>query len=354
MIELEGLKNARAEICEKMKSHNLPIIIFGAGLMAAMVKDELEKFGVKISGYAVDSEYYKPNKTYLNRPIYNFAELEKTPDKYVFILGITDELNEGKRVLEFWQNKNIICYTMCNVFKYMNYDYILKNHDKFTETFEMLADDFSKKTMLAYLKVKLTGDAKYNFPVYVPNQYFNEITRGGYIDCGAYTGDTVEKFITWSGGNYKKIFAIEADPDNFAKLEKFVREKNYKDVEIFNCGVWHEKTQLTFNSDGNTSSGISAEGNVKISVDTIDNIVGDENIDFIKMDIEGAELNALRGAVKTIEKNKPTLAICVYHKIEDLITIPQFIKSICGDYEFYLRKHLINSDCELVLYAIKN
>ena len=52
--------------------------------------------------------------------------------------------------------------------------------------------------------------------------------RGGYVDCGAYDGDTVEKFIDWSGGNYSKIFAVEADPVNFAALEKFISEKNYK------------------------------------------------------------------------------------------------------------------------------
>ena len=172
------------------------------------------------------------------------------------------------------------------------------------------------------------------------------------MDCGAFNGDTVEQFINWCGGNYDKIFAVEADPVNFAELEKFIDAKNYKNVVPVNCGVWNEKTTLTFSDSNNTGSAISGSGNIKIDTDTIDNITGGEKISFIKMDIEGAELEALQGAAETIKKFKPTLAICAYHKAEDLITLPQFIKSLNPDYKLYLRKHTLAIDTELVLYAI--
>ena len=172
------------------------------------------------------------------------------------------------------------------------------------------------------------------------------------MDCGAFNGDTVEKFIDWSGGNYSKIFAVEADPVNFAALEKFISEKNYKNILAVNCGAWNEKTTLTFSDTNKTNAAVSAEGKIKIAADTIDNITGGEKIKFIKMDIEGAELPALQGAAETIKKFKPTLAICAYHKAADLITLPQFIKSLNPDYKFYLRKHTLASDTELVLYAI--
>ena len=173
------------------------------------------------------------------------------------------------------------------------------------------------------------------------------------MDCGAYNGDTVEKFINWCRGDYKKIYAFEADPINFAALEKFVSEKNYHDVVTFNCGVWNERTKITFNGANETSSAVSEVGNVTIDAEKIDDIVGDTKIDFIKMDIEGSELKALRGATETIKRDKPTLMICVYHKAEDLITIPQFIKNLYGDYKFYLRKHTRIAETELVLYGVK-
>ena len=175
---------------------------------------------------------------------------------------------------------------------------------------------------------------------------------GGFVDCGAFDGKTVERFINWSGGKYSKIFSFEPDPDNFKILEKFVREKNFRDVKIFNCGAWNEKTQLSFSAQNDQGASFSESGNIKIAVDTIDNIVGNENISLIKMDIEGSELHALQGAIKTIKNNKPVLDICAYHRTEDLITLPQYIKSIHSDYKIYLRKHSFSSEFNLVIYAI--
>ena len=87
-------------------------------------------------------------------------------------------------------------------------------------------------------------------------------------------------------------------------------------------------------------------------IDALDNLITDEKVNFIKMDIEGSEMEALKGATKIIEISKPILAICVYHKSEDLFTIPQYIKKLNPNYKFYLRKHSNVSSHELVLYAI--
>jgi hypothetical protein len=74
-------------------------------------------------------------------------------------------------------------------------------------------------------------------------------------------------------------------------------------------------------------------------------------VDFIKMDIEGSELNALKGAQNTIRKYKPILAICLYHRKKNLLTIPKYIHSLCPEYKFYLRAHSKFSQ-EIVLYAM--
>ena len=162
----------------------------------------------------------------------------------------------------------------------------------------------------------------------------------------------MEEFINFVGGNYSKIFAVEPDEKNFVELKKFVREKNYKNVECLNCGVWDKKDILHFSATRDSSgSNISESGDIEIKVDAIDNFVGDSKIDFIKMDIEGSELAALHGAKKTIQNFKPVLTICAYHKKEDLITLPQFINSLNCNYKFYLRHHR-HSLYELVLYAV--
>lgn len=185
--ELEDLKNARAKTCKKIKSHGLPVIIFGAGLMAKKyVVPELKNFGVEVDGFAVDAKYFQPNKTFLGKPIYNFDELSSQPDNYVFVLGISDEDIGGNRAVNFYKDEKIIRYILTCELAPIGYEYISARREKFAETFEMLSDELSRHTMIAYLKSKITGDPSYNFAVYDPNQYFNEVIKpaiGGGV-CG--------------------------------------------------------------------------------------------------------------------------------------------------------------------------
>jgi len=87
-----------------------------------------------------------------------------------------------------------------------------------------------------------------------------------------------------------------------------------------------------------------------VEVDTIDNVLLEEKVTYIKMDVEGAELAAIESARNTIMSYKPKLAICVYHKKEDLITIPKKILSLVPEYKLTLRAHAPMS-ISLVLYA---
>jgi hypothetical protein len=91
------------------------------------------------------------------------------------------------------------------------------------------------------------------------------------------------------------------------------------------------------------------QGGQKINVKTIDSLQLDR-LSFIKMDIEGAEINALKGAKMTILRDKPKLAICIYHSNDDMLQIPEFLFSLAPDYKFFIRQYDLNR--EIVLYAL--
>lgn len=360
--ELKTLQTVEKRM-EEIKARKLPVIIFGAGVGAKQMTDQLNNYGVEILGYAVDEKYFRPNQTYLERPILNFEEsIAKYPDHiFIFSLGTKNgqyDSTQKKRIYEFINDKRILKYFPVHKMESISRDYIFANLDRFEETYNILEDELSKKTMCAYLKTHVTGKAENVKDVLVDNEYFNDLTRdaldggGGYVDCGAFTGDTVEEFIKFVNGNYSKIFAIEPDKENFDKLKKFVADNSYKNIALFNCGVWDKKDTLYFRSQGDMCSAISEEGNITVEVEAIDNMVGDFPVNLIKMDVEGAELNALKGAVKTMEHSKPLLALSAYHRKEDLITIPQFIKEIYKDCRFYLRKHEGYDLYGLDLYAL--
>lgn len=238
----------------------------------------------------------------------------------------------------------------------------IKNHiQQFSMFYDSLADEKSKDVMAAILNYKLTHDMRLVTEIADPweTQYFDEglITyKDGdvFVDCGAYIGDTAVTYDKESGGRHGRIICFETDRKNIGELEKI---KNKYGIDIQDVACWSKKTQLLFDEIGSGSGtilqGDKAKSNtVTVEADAIDNTLNGDRADFIKMDIEGAEYEALVGAHETIMKYHPTLMISVYHKQDDLLRLPQLIMSMNYDYKFYLRHYRSLSVQETVLYAI--
>ena len=174
------------------------------------------------------------------------------------------------------------------------------------------------------------------------------IVNAGCLDC-----QTDLEMIKWGKGAVKKIYALEPDPINAEMCRKVIANNDIgKIVTLVEKGAWNKKTSMRINSSPTAiGSGVIGENGVSVEVDKIDNIVGDDAVTFIKMDIEGAELQALKGAERTIIKNRPKLAICIYHKDSDVYKIPGYILSLVPKYRFYIR-HYNSNAWETVLYAV--
>lgn len=185
-------------------------------------------------------------------------------------------------------------------------------------------------------------------------QYFdNDIVVAGenevFVDGGSFDGQDSINFVSWCNGNYDKIYAFEPDLDNLNKIKN--NTSNIKNIDLISAGLWKNKDVLYFSSGKAENSSIGNEGDIKVDVESIDNIVSGGNCTFIKMDIEGSESMALEGARNTIFLCKPKLAICVYHKPEDIVNIPIQILNMNRNYKLYLR-HYSYTHTETVLYAI--
>jgi len=234
---------------------------------------------------------------------------------------------------------------------------------KLTRNNEVLVPAMSKENIVDFLSaVRAKGDWSYLFiPQYgillgtVGWQYFDMFPSDRdevVVDAGVFDGKTETEIFRWGGVNVKKIYAFEADPANFRQCRKYYEENALTDkVEFIGKGLWNKKSVMRIGS-GQSSAGssVGAKGESEIEVTTLDSEVGEDKVTFIKMDIEGAELNALKGAKATIMKNKPRLAICIYHKPEDLYEIPEYLLSIVPEYKFWIR-HYTSNNWETVLYA---
>lgn len=220
-----------------------------------------------------------------------------------------------------------------------------------------LSDERSRETYRSAIAFRTSLD-RHELPKYdtEERQYFDEVVRLDdnevFVDCGAYIGDTVDRFFKAVNGKYKGIVCFEPDIQNYERL----RKKQYERLTVINAGVWNENTELAFASDQATSSKIVKDGEAhveRVRVCAIDRIPECRDASFIKMDIEGSEMNALQGAKNTILNNYPKLAICIYHSNEDMLCIPELIHELVPDYKLYVR-HYSYEVYETVLYAIKD
>ena len=226
------------------------------------------------------------------------------------------------------------------------------------EAASIWSDDYSRREYLNQVKWRALGDLNALRPPVDEKQYFldslyqieeNEV----FLDCGAYTGDTAEQVIRRNPA-FSKIVAIEADPKNFERLTRWIGTLDaplaYK-VQALKAAVGARRGELHFRASGDEGARLAADGDVVVECISLDDLPVDAAPTFIKMDIEGSELDGLEGARRIIETHRPLLSICVYHRQNDLWRIPLFIHEIADGYSLFLRPHEPDGK-ELVCYAV--
>ena len=240
-----------------------------------------------------------------------------------------------------------------------------------------LADDMSKKIYreCVYRRIigatgefrtlKVQTNPQYIFPPMFEKLNNNEI----FVDCGGYIGDSVEKLVAAFGNNIEKIYSFECFDENISMLNKVGEELNRDGwngtLVIAPYAVSDKNTIVTFNNIGQSEGGYLPEtrltvqyneklkpiSTIEVESKTIDDFIPqNEKIGLIKMDIEGAEYVALKGAERVIKKDKPRLAISIYHNPSDYWRICELIQEFSSDYKFAVRHHG-NNHLDTVLYA---
>ncbi len=199
--------------------------------------------------------------------------------------------------------------------------------------------------------------SKYSSTALEDVQYFDEdiikLNDGEvFIDAGALDLLTSVKFAEYCKKHCIdkfKIYAFEPDPKNFNLCVKNSQKYMQYNINVINMGLYSSNTKLLFDANGGSKISLSKDA-VSVDVVSLDSWFNDVPT-YIKMDIEGAEMEALKGCAELIRKYKPKLAISIYHKGEDIIDIPTYIKDLVPEYKLYIR-HYGNNDCETILYAV--
>lgn len=280
-----------------------------------------------------------------------FAKLHASPFLVPIynLLKITGVHRLGHIIFDFFER---ICPT--EIMKRDREEF--RNHQKeLREVYKLLADEKSRQVLKNIIRFRVTKNRKYLRGIIQGSQYFSEdIIKPGkeevFVDCGAFDGDTLRNYLKFNK-DYKKIILFEPSASNMKRIKGYIARKKLEHIYCFQAGVG-DRNHIAYFTDGATADAcVSEKGNIQIQILALDQVGECQDASFIKMDIEGSELEALKGAEKMILRKKPILAVCLYHKAEDYYKIPLYLQKLVPEYKFYIR-HYFYGYSETVLYAV--
>jgi FkbM family methyltransferase len=223
---------------------------------------------------------------------------------------------------------------------------------------EIWADEQSRSIYEANIRLRTMGtpDSLPSRPVentYFPQDIFFLANDERILDCGATLGEMTQDLIRKRGDHFGRFFALEADKISFSKLVAYresLPDSLSEKLKLYDCAVGLKEGIVYFTNTGDTASHISAKG-IPVKCYHVDTLFADIPLTFIKMDIEGAEYDALLGGRKVIERDQPILAICVYHTQNDIWRIPLLLHEMLPQHKFYLRGYE-GDGFQTVLFAV--
>jgi FkbM family methyltransferase len=222
---------------------------------------------------------------------------------------------------------------------------------------DLLEDQDSLMTLNAVLRQRLHGQFDDGRPAtdqYFPLDILTLRTDEVFVDGGAYTGDTLDDFLARTGSRFLEYHAFEPDSANVAQLRLHIASLSTsarQKIFVHAAALYLRNESLQFSEEGRPTSKILLGGDKRVSGKMLDDVIADRLITFLKLDVEGAERDALVGAKSVISRSKPVAAICVYHGPSDLWVVPTVLREYLPQHRFFLRQHQFDG-YELVVYAV--
>lgn len=352
---LEFVKETQS-VWEYIRTTDKPIALYGMGDGAQKIMRAMSLVGRKPDEVFASDGFVRHND-FCGYTVKSLAEIEKNYDDFLILLSFATERPEVLELIRSISRRHELLAPDVPVVGegLFDTDYLYKNKENIQIVYNMLADEQSKTVFADTVNFKISGKIDYLFHSETQKSevYENLIKPGKqevYVDLGAYNGDTVREFMTFTDGNYKEIHAFEPDFKNYQKLKTSC--EGMENVFLYNKGAYKEKNTLLFSAKAGRNSAVSAKEGKPVEVDSVDNLCFKSRPTIIKFDVEGAEREALLGCKRTLEAFRPRLMVSAYHRNEDIFAVPLMIKSLNPDYRIYMRHHPYIPCWETNCYAL--
>lgn len=384
-----GFEIKSIDVWNQLKKTKIPIILYGAGGQGQRLFKYLKSRGINPTCFCESND----NKKYklLGADVLSYSQMKKIYAKYILIISVLPK--KGYEIIQYLiQNKEKNSFIpMCMPFKiediFIDEHVEEKQFENLKYIYNFLEDDISKRIFNKLINFKRTGDGINLLEEISGDSFFEDsILKCNpnycYIDCGAYTGDTITKFIQFNGLRYNKIIGVEMEKGNYKALMKFIRYSKLNNVNLynvalndkngytkyftksnyhfFNANIFREFEQVSSIQEKKqlkNNNAVSIEEHVRsITLDKIMELEKEKGVQFkntiIKLNAMGADYKIINGSHKLISKHKPIFIIDYATFPQHIIDIPLLLKNINKEYKFYLRQKNIFGDSKSVLYCV--
>ncbi len=327
------------------------VYIYGAGSFAKRLKSSLEYRGINVISHVISDQLWTKDNT----SSYPLSSITPQGNE-VIIVGIFNpdvDLREIFQTLSRSGFKNIIMpwdmikYLGFNIENYWMNAFLEQAPDAelIYKTRSLLSDNdsielfdqivsFRREPLLEYLPNPSLDDQ------YSANGLFSRRNFSTLVDGGAFTGDSIKDLLA-ANFYFDEILAFEPNPQNLDILWKNLNDVSLRKI-VFPLALGKEQSYLKISLQGAGSSITDSAAGHIIQTVALDSVVANHEIDFIKLDVEGFEMEALLGMRKTIQRYRPMIAISVYHKPNDIYDILGFLNGLIPDRNASIRQHRFN------------
>lgn len=336
---------------EKIKESGLPVVIYGMGNGADKVIDEFNRLEIPIIGVTASDDFVRGQ----NFRGFKVKKLSEFDGDFIVAVSFASCIPEVMNHIFSLCDKYRVIVPCVPVFgaEIFNRDFIENNKEKIIAAYELFDED-SKRIFAGCVDFMFGGELNVLKSITTEkSEVFDNIIKFDknetYLDLGAYRGDTVDEFLYYCNNEYNGIIALEPDRRTFKKLSEHIND--IPNATAYQKAIYSENKSLIFSSKAGRQSAISDKGE-EIEAVTVDEICKNKKVTYIKMDVEGAEYDALVGAEETLRVQKPKLNIALYHKSHDVFELPLIISEINPDYKFYIRRHPYIPCWDMNLYCV--
>ncbi len=361
LMDLLDFNNVKEDPIERLKTSEFPILVYGGGSFARDILHYLKCNNISVAGIFVDSGGFVLSDILEDYGITQISMNDICFTCYV-VMGMANYFKG--RMLENSYVKEVFYlpfYPYGDKGAFHRED-IEKHQEVYQSTYELLADDLSKRCMVSYMNSRIRNDASCVFSCYEREQtYFDNsvfrVNEGeNYIDVGAYTGDTIRLFYKACNQKPGQIWAFEGDRSLEPSIKKTISDLEIEDTtKLIMTGLWSEKKKLFFlKSDHNIEEGTitNYDTGLSIDVDSVDHILQNKlkRVNIVKINFPNAD-EVLKGCRKIISKDKPKLAVVVGFFDKLIYEAPRIVMEAESSYKIYFRYNSA-MPAKLVMYAV--